>query len=47
MMAFRNNAIGAVPLDKVAHRMKAIPKDHYLIDAARKTGIYFGDEKII
>lgn len=47
MMAFRNNEISAVPLDKVAHRMKAIPKDHYLIDAARKTGIYFGDEKII
>lgn len=47
MMAMRNNTVVGVPLSEVANKSKAIPTDHYLIDAARKTGIYFGDEKII
>lgn len=47
MMAVRNNEIVAVPLSEVANKLKAIPTDHYLIETARKTGIYFGDEKTI
>lgn len=47
MMAMINNVVTGVPLGDVANKLKAIPTDHYLIEAARKTGIYFGDEKII
>lgn len=46
MVAIRNNEIVAVPLSEVAGKLKKVPVDHDLIQAARDIGISFGDEKI-
>lgn len=46
MVAIRNNEIVAVPLSEVAGKLKTVPVDHDLIQAARDIGISFGDEKV-
>lgn len=45
MVAIRNNEIVAVPLSEVAGKLKVVPVDHDLIQAARDIGISFGDEE--
>lgn len=45
MVAIRNNQIVAVPLSEVAGKLKTVPVDHDLVQAARDIGISFGDEK--
>lgn len=44
MVAIRNNEIVAVPLSEVAGKLKTVPVDHDLVQAARDIGISFGDE---
>ncbi len=46
MVGIVNSKIVGIPLKEVAGKLKTVPMDHYLISDARKTGIYFGDEKI-
>ncbi|MEM9917730.1 MAG: ATP-dependent 6-phosphofructokinase [Bacteroidota bacterium] len=43
MVAFHNNELKAVTLKKAISSYNHIAKDHYLISAARKLGISFGD----
>ena len=43
MVALRNNNIVAVPLAKVAGKLKYVPKDSDVIQSARDIGICFGD----
>ncbi|MCD8356742.1 MAG: 6-phosphofructokinase [Clostridia bacterium] len=45
MVAIRNNQIVAVPLSEVAGKLKTVPIDNDLVEAARNIGISFGDEK--
>lgn len=45
MVAIRNNEIVAVPLSEVAGKLKVVPVDHDLVQAARDIGISFGDEE--
>ncbi len=42
MMAFQNNKIVTVPLEKVAGPVKYIPKDHYQITCAKDIGVCLG-----
>ena len=44
MVAIRNNEIVAVPLSEVAGKLKTVPVDNDLVQAARDIGISFGDE---
>ncbi|MCI6927044.1 6-phosphofructokinase [Butyricicoccus porcorum] len=46
MVAIRNDQIVAVPLSEVAGKLKTVPVDNDLVQAARDIGISFGDEKI-
>lgn len=46
MVAIRNNEIVAVPLSDVAGKLKKVPTDHDLVQAARDIGISFGDEEV-
>lgn len=46
MVAIRNNQIVAVPLSEVAGKLKKVPIDHDLVQAARDIGISFGDEAV-
>ena len=46
MVAIRNDQIVAVPLSEVAGKLKTVPTDNDLIQAARDIGISFGDEKL-
>ena len=43
MVAIRNNEIVAVPLSEVAGKLKTVPVDNDLVQAARDIGISFGD----
>lgn len=44
MVAWRDNAIGSVRLDKVAGKTKRVPVDHAYITVARRMGTCLGDE---
>ena len=46
MVAIRNDQIVAVPLSEVAGKLKTVPVDNDLVQAARDIGISFGDETI-
>lgn len=43
MVALVNNEVVAVPLKDIAGKLKAVPKDCEVVQAARKMGISFGD----
>lgn len=43
-IAIQNNAFARLPLSEVAGKLKKVPTDHRVVLAARKTGIFFGDE---
>ncbi len=43
MVAIVGGELKRVPLEKVAGKLKAVPLDHPVLQAARKTGICFGD----
>lgn len=43
MVALDNDKVVAVPLSKIAGKLKSVPKDSEIIATARKMGISFGD----
>lgn len=43
MVALDNDKVVAVPLSKIAGKLKSVPKDSEIIASARKMGISFGD----
>lgn len=43
LVVYKNGGVSSVPLADVAGRTKTVPKDHYLIRAARAVGTCFGD----
>ena len=43
MVALDNDKVVAVPLSKIAGKLKSVPKDSEVIASARKMGISFGD----
>lgn len=43
MVALDNDIVVAVPLSKIAGKLKSVPKDSEIIASARKMGISFGD----
>ncbi len=43
MVALRDNTIEGVPLEKIANRIKTVPSDHRMIEAARDVGTCLGD----
>ncbi len=43
MVSFRNNKLTAVPISKAISEYNYVDTDHYLVQAARKTGVSFGD----
>ncbi|MCQ2610809.1 MAG: 6-phosphofructokinase [Treponema sp.] len=43
LIAMQNNKIVGVPLEEIASQVKAVPLDHPMIMAGRRTGICFGD----
>lgn len=44
MVSFRNNHITSVPLEEATKEYRAVNTDSFLVEAARGTGISFGDE---
>ncbi|HHZ06120.1 MAG TPA: 6-phosphofructokinase [Clostridiales bacterium] len=44
MVAIKNEKIVAVPLQEIAGKLKAVPVDCEVINAAKETGISFGDK---
>ena len=43
MVALRGNTIVPVPLEEVAGKLKVVPKDSDIVQAARQIGVSFGD----
>jgi 6-phosphofructokinase 1 len=43
MVALENEKVVAVPLSKIAGKLKSVPKDSEVVQTARKMGISFGD----
>ena len=42
-MAVKNNDIVPVPLSEVAGKLKTVPPEHSIVQAAREIGVCFGD----
>jgi 6-phosphofructokinase 1 len=45
MVAWQNDSIVTVPLERAIERIKAVPADHYLLRTARDLGISFAGEE--
>ncbi|MCQ2513579.1 MAG: 6-phosphofructokinase [Ruminococcus sp.] len=43
MVALQNNKVVAIPLSKIAGKLKAVPVDSEVVESARQLGITFGD----